>query len=488
MRKNKSLKGSKNMNNNDIPKESLEIQKMYIEKVKAENEDFLLKKGRRKKMFISTFGCQMNAHDSEKIYGLLQNMGYEAAEDEKDADFIIYNTCCVRENAENKVYGNLGFLKHQKKLNPDMRIALCGCMMQQETVLQTIKQKYKQVDIVFGTFNLYKLPELIWTNHETGKPVFDIWKEHGAIVEDLPTIRKCKFKASVNIMFGCNNFCSYCIVPYVRGRERSRSSADILAEIRSLVNDGAKEITLLGQNVNSYGKNLTGEDKGITFAKLLRMVNEVEGLERIRFMTSHPKDLSDELILAMKECDKVCKHIHLPFQAGNNEILKKMNRRYTKEQYIALAEKIKAEIPGIAITTDIIVGFPGEGEAETADTVDVIKKIRFNGAFTFIYSKRTGTPAATMENQVDEEEAKKNFNTVLEALNPIIYELNCEKVGKTYCVLADGVSANDSNYITGRLEDNSLVHFKADESVIGNIINVKITDCKTFYLMGEIAE
>jgi tRNA-2-methylthio-N6-dimethylallyladenosine synthase len=474
------------MSNNEIPKEALEIQKHYMEKVKRLNEDFYAEKGRKKKMFISTFGCQMNAHDSEKIYGLLQEMGYEPAEDEKSADFIIYNTCCVRENAENKVYGNLGFLKHQKKLNPDMRIALCGCMMQQETVLQTIKQKYKQVDIVFGTFNLYKLPELIWSNHETGKPVFDIWKEHGAIVEDLPTIRKCKFKASVNIMFGCNNFCSYCIVPYVRGRERSRSSADILNEVRSLVADGAKEITLLGQNVNSYGKNLTGEDEGITFAKLLRMVNEVEGLERIRFMTSHPKDLSDELIVAMKECDKVCKHIHLPFQAGNDDVLKKMNRRYTKEQYIALAEKIKAEIPGIAVTTDIIVGFPGETEAEVQDTIDVIEKVRFNGAFTFIYSKRTGTPAATMENQVTEEDAKRNFNKVLEVLNPIIYELNLEKVGKTYSVLADGVSANDENFITGRLDDNSLVHFRADKSVIGNIVNVKITDCKTFYLLGEL--
>jgi tRNA-2-methylthio-N6-dimethylallyladenosine synthase len=367
-----------------------------------------------------------------------------------------------------------------------MRIALCGCMMQQETVLQTIKQKYRQVDIVFGTFNLYKLPELIWTNYETGKPVFDIWKEHGDIIEDVPTIRKKSFKASVNIMFGCNNFCSYCIVPYVRGRERSRTPDDILKEVRELVADGAKEITLLGQNVNSYGKNIKGEYEGITFANLLRMVNDVEGIERIRFMTSHPKDLSDELILAVKECDKVCKHIHLPFQAGNNDILQKMNRRYTKEKYIELAEKIKKEIPDIALTTDIIVGFPGEGEKEVADTIDVIKKVRFNGAFTFIYSKRTGTPAATMENQVTEEEAKKNFNSVLEALNPIIYELNTQKVGKTYSVLADGVSANDENFITGRLDDNSLVHFRADKSVIGNIVNVKITDCKTFYLLGEL--
>ncbi len=467
---------------NNIPESELARQQEFMEKIREINEDFYNKTGRRKKMHITTFGCQMNAHDSEKLLGMLKEMGYEETAEEKDADFVIYNTCCVRENAENKVYGNLGYLKHQKKENPDMRIALCGCMMQQDVVLQTIKEKYKHVDIVFGTFNLYKLAELMYINMETNAPVFDIWKEHGEIVEDLPAIRHFKYKASVNIMFGCNNFCSYCIVPYVRGRERSRCSRDIINEIKALAADGVKEVTLLGQNVNSYGKGL---DENITFAELLRKVNEIEGIERIRFMTSHPKDLSDELIYAMRDCEKVCNHIHLPFQAGNNEILRRMNRHYTKEHYLELVEKLRKEIPDIAITTDIIVGFPGESAEDVDDTIDVIKKARFNGAFTFIYSKRTGTPAAIMEDQVPEAEAKKNFNRVLEALNPVIYELNSEKVGKVYKVMADDVSANDESFITGRLEDNSLVHFKGDKSMIGDIFDVRITDCKTFYLIGE---
>lgn len=465
------------------PIDKTERQYYYMAKVREIVKKKSEELGRQLFCFIQTFGCQMNAHDSEKIYGMLEQMGYEQADEEKNADFIIYNTCCVRENAENKVYGNLGYLKHQKKLNPDMRIALCGCMMQQDIVIQTIRQKYKHVDIVFGTFNLYKLAELIYTNLITNAPVFDIWKEHEEIVEDLPTIRKYKFKASVNIMFGCNNFCSYCIVPYVRGRERSRHPEEIIKEIKALAADGVKEITLLGQNVNSYGKNL---ENPITFAELLRMVNDIEGIERIRFMTSHPKDLSDELIYAMRDCDKVCNHIHLPFQAGNNEILEKMNRRYTKEHYLNLVDKIKTEIPDIALTTDIIVGFPGETEECVDDTIDVIKKARFSGAFTFIYSKRTGTPAAVMENQVPEKEAKKNFNKVLDALNPIVLELNKERVGKVYKVLVEDISANDSSFVTGRLEDNSLVHLKGDTSLIGKIVDVKITDCKTFYLTGEL--
>ncbi len=466
--------------NAKISSAELERQQSFMDKIKAINEEFYIKKGRRKKMHITTFGCQMNAHDSEKLHGMLVKMGYEPTEEEKDADFVIYNTCCVRENAENKVYGNLGYLKHQKKRNPYMKIALCGCMMQQETVLQTIREKYKHVDIVFGTFNLYKLAELIYTNYETNAPVFDIWKEHREIVEDLPSVRHFKYKASVNIMFGCNNFCSYCIVPYVRGRERSRCSEDILNEVRQLAKDGVKEVMLLGQNVNSYGRGL---EEDITFAQLLRKVNEIDGIERIRFMTSHPKDLSDELIYAMRDCEKVCDHIHLPFQAGNNDILRVMNRKYTKEQYLALVDKIRSEIPDIAVTTDIIVGFPGEDDACVDDTIDVIRRARFSGAFTFIYSKRTGTPAAAME-QVSEETAKKNFNRVLEALNPIIYDINKEKIGKVYKVLADDVSS-DADFITGRLEDNSLVHFKGDESLLGEILDIRITDCKTFYLIGE---
>lgn len=470
--------------NNNVSAEELKRQQEFMGKIKEIVKQKSEEIGRPLRCCIQTFGCQMNAHDSEKLLGMLEEMGYEETHEEKEADFIIYNTCCVRENAENKVYGNLGYLKHQKKENPNMKIALCGCMMQQDVVLQTIRQKYKHVDIVFGTFNLYKLAELMYTNIETNSPVFDIWKEHGEIVEDLPTIRHFKYKASVNIMFGCNNFCSYCIVPYVRGRERSRCSFEIINEIKALSNDGVKEITLLGQNVNSYGKGL---EENITFADLLRKVNEIDGIERIRFMTSHPKDLSDDLIYAMRDCDKVCNHIHLPFQAGNNEILRRMNRKYTKEHYLNLVEKIRKEIPDIALTTDIIVGFPGETAEDVDDTIDVIKKAKFNGAFTFIYSKRTGTPAATMDNQVEEKDAKSNFNRVLDALNPIIYDLNCAKVGNTYKVMADDVSANDPSYITGRLEDNSLVHFKGDKSMIGQIFDVKIIDCKTFYLIGEKA-
>jgi len=463
------------------PKE-LELQQKYIGLLKGENDRYEAENGRKRRACIITFGCQMNAHDSEKLLGMLTRMGYEETKEEADADFIIYNTCCVRENAENKVYGNLGYLKHKKEQNPDMKIALCGCMMQQPAVLETIRKKYRHVDIVFGTFNLYKLPELMYGNLESGGPVFDIWDSHGEIVEDLPSIRKYKFKASVNIMFGCNNFCSYCIVPYVRGRERSRTPQDILREINCLVADGVKEITLLGQNVNSYGRGL---DEEITFAQLLRQVNRVEGLERIRFMTSHPKDLSDELIRAMSECDKVCRHIHLPVQAGNNEILAKMNRHYTKERYLEIVDKIRYVMPDCAVTTDIMVGFPGEGDEQIADTVDVIKRARFSGAFTFIYSKRTGTPAAVMENQVSQQQAKKSFNAVLDALNPIIYELNTKKVGKEFTVLAEEVSSSDSSFVTGRTDDNSLVHFKADGSVIGTMVKVKITDCKTFYLIGE---
>lgn len=465
-----------------VSEEELLLQKQYIEKIKKINEDFEKANGRKKKMLISTFGCQMNARDSEKLDGMLKDMGYIDAQDEKDADFIIYNTCCVRENAENKVYGNLGYLKKAKEENKELKIALCGCMMQQDIVIETIKKTYKHVDLVFGTFNLYKFPELLYTNFETNEPVFDIWKEHKEIVEDLPSIRKYKFKASVNIMFGCNNFCSYCIVPYVRGRERSRKSEDIIKEIKELVEDGVVEITLLGQNVNSYGRGL---EEDIDFAGLLRKVNEIDGLERIRFMTSHPKDLSDSLIYAMRDCEKICNHIHLPFQAGNNEVLRKMNRNYTKEHYLGLIEKIKKEIPNIAITTDIIVGFPGETLEQVDDTIDVVKKVRFSGAFTFIYSKRTGTPAAKMENQVDEKVIKEGFNNVLEALNPILLEINKEKVGNTYKVLAEEYD-DETKTLKGRLEDNSLVHFSGGERLVGNIIDVKITDCKTFYLMGEV--
>lgn len=455
----------------------------YIRAIRAENDAFAAENGRKKKFYSLAMGCQMNAHDSEKLEGMLDEMGFDRTDEETEADFIIYNTCCVRENAEQKVYGKLGWLKHYKETkNPDAVIALCGCMMQQETVLQTLRQKYRHVDIVFGTFNLYKLPELVATRMESGETVYDIWQEQHEVVEDLPAIRHFPYKASANIMFGCNNFCSYCIVPYVRGRERSRTPEDILAEVRRLAADGVKEVMLLGQNVNSYGKNL---ETPVSFAELLRMVNEVEGIERIRFMTSHPKDLSDELIQAMADCDKVCKYLHLPVQSGSDEILRRMNRHYTKESYMELVRKARAAMPDITLSTDIIVGFPGETEEDFQETLDVIRKSRYSTAFTFIYSKRTGTPAATMENQVPEDVIKDRFDRMLNILNPIVHEVHEEQLGKVMTVFAEEASKQDKTVLTGRADNNMLVHFKGTEDLIGQMVPVKITENKTFYLIGE---
>ncbi|MCT4596284.1 MAG: tRNA (N6-isopentenyl adenosine(37)-C2)-methylthiotransferase MiaB [Vallitalea sp.] len=439
-------------------------------------------KDKKLKYHVSTFGCQMNAHDSEKLKGILEQIGYIPTEVEKEADFVIYNTCCVRENAEQKVYGRLGSLKNNKKRNPNMLIALCGCMMQQDTVISEIRKTYKHVDILFGTHNLYKLAELIQTRLDTGKMVIDIWENHKEIVEDLPSIRKFSFKSSVNIMFGCNNFCTYCIVPYVRGRERSRKPEDIISEIKELVADGVVEITLLGQNVNSYGKNL---DNPITFAKLIQEIEQIEGLERIRFMTSHPKDLSDELIEVIRTSKKLCNHIHLPFQSGSTNLLNKMNRKYTKEQYLELVRKIKEARPDVALTTDIIVGFPGETEEDFLDTVDVVKQVEFDNAFTFIYSIRTGTPAATMEEQVPEEVTKDRFNRLLEVLNEIAYKKSVEKVSGTYDVLVEHVNRQNDNLVSGRLGSNNLVHFEGSKDLIGKIVPVKITSAKSYYLLGE---
>lgn len=466
-----------------LPAEAeLARQMEYIREIRQENDRYFAETGKHKKFYSLAMGCQMNAHDSEKLEGMLDEMGYERTQEETEADFIIYNTCCVRENAELKVYGKLGWLKHYKKENPDAVVALCGCMMQQDTVLETIRQKYRHVDLVFGTFNLYKLPELMKTRAESGCTVFDIWQENQEVVEDLPSIRHFPYKASVNIMFGCNNFCSYCIVPYVRGRERSRTPEDILAEVRKLAADGVKEVMLLGQNVNSYGKNL---ENPVSFAELLRMVNEVEGIERIRFMTSHPKDMSDELILAMKECDKVCKNLHLPFQSGSTEILKKMNRHYTKEGYLELVRKVREAMPEITLSTDIIVGFPGETEEDFQETLDVIRQARYCTAFTFIYSKRTGTPAAKMENQVPEDVVKDRFDRMLQVLNPIVHEVTEEQVGKVLPVLVEEVSKHDENILTGRTEQNTLVHFSGSKDLIGQMVPVKIIENKTFYVIGE---
>lgn len=460
----------------------LERQQAIIEEIRLINDEYYKETGKKRCFYNFVMGCQMNARDSEKLAGMLTEMGYIETENEKEADFVIYNTCCVRENAENKVYGNLGYLKNYKSKKPDMIIALCGCMMQQPTVIQTIKKKYRHVDIVFGTFNLYKLPELLKTRLETGHTIFDIWETHEEIIEDLPSIRKKKFKASVNIMFGCNNFCTYCIVPYVRGRERSRKKEDIIAEIKALVADGVKEVMLLGQNVNSYGKNL---EEPVTFAELLREINEIEGLERIRFMTSHPKDLSDELIYAMRDCDKVSKALHLPFQAGSNAVLERMNRRYTKEGYLALIDKLKKEIPDILLTTDIIVGFPGETEEDFEHTLDVIRKVGYSSAFTFIYSKRTGTPAAEYEYQIPEDVTKNRFNRLLTLVNNMVHDVNEKFIGQTMPVLVEEQSKNSKNMVTGRTPNNLLVHFEGDANLIGTVVDVKLTENKSFYIIGE---
>ncbi len=454
----------------------------YMHVIREKNDAHEMETGKKKKFFSLAMGCQMNAHDSEKLEGMLDQMGYERTDEETEADFIIYNTCCVRENAEQKVYGKLGWLKHYKKDKPDTVIALCGCMMQQDSVLKTLRQKYRHVDIVFGTYNLYKLPELMNTRMESGDTIYDIWQEHEEIVEDLPSIRHFPYKASVNIMFGCNNFCTYCIVPYVRGRERSREAEDIVAEVEKLAADGVKEIMLLGQNVNSYGKNL---DNPVSFAKLLRMVNEVEGIERIRFMTSHPKDLSDELIEAMTDCPKVCKSLHLPVQAGSSEILRRMNRNYTKESYLETVRKIKEAMPEITLSTDIIVGFPGETEEDFQETLDVIRKVGYSTAYTFIYSKRTGTPAATMDNQVSEEVIKDRFDRMLNILNPMIHELNEKLVGKIVKVLVEEPSKHNKEVLTGRADNYALVHFEGSKDLIGQLVPVRIIENKTFYFIAE---
>ncbi|WP_317853979.1 tRNA (N6-isopentenyl adenosine(37)-C2)-methylthiotransferase MiaB [Chakrabartyella piscis] len=458
-------------------------QMEYIAKIRSENDAWEAAGNPKKKYFSFVMGCQMNTHDSEKLVGMLKEMGYAEGDSETDADFIIYNTCCIRENAEQKIYGKLGWLKHYKKINPNAIVAICGCMMQQEGVLQTIRREYRRVvDMVFGTFNIYKLPELLYRRLETGKPVYDIWQDYEEVVEDLPRARTNPFKASVNIMYGCNNFCAYCIVPYVRGRERSREAEAVLAEVKQLAADGVKEITLLGQNVNSYGQTL---EHPISFAKLLQMVHEVEGIERIRFTTSNPKDISDELIATMAEYPKICNNLHLPLQAGSDSVLQRMNRKYTKESYLEQVKKLRAAMPDITLTTDIIIGFPGETEEDFQDTIDVVKEAKYSIGYTFMYSKRTGTPAATMDNQVPDEVMRERFERLLGVLNPGIAELHKDFVGREMVVLVEEISKNDPNVVTGRAENNLAVYFEGSSDLIGKMVPVKIVYNKTFYLLAE---
>lgn len=435
--------------------------------------------------FIQNAGCQMNSLQTDTVAGIVKRMGYTEVSREEDADVVIYNTCTVRENANLKIYGHLGHLKSIKKKNPELKIILFGCMMQEPEVIEKIHKEYSFVDLVFGTHNFHKFPELFYRSLNTEGQIIDVWKESDEIVEGMPSDRKYSFKTGVNIMFGCNNFCSYCIVPYVRGRERSRKPEDIIREIRMLVADGVKEVMLLGQNVNSYGKNL---EEPMSFAELLQEVEKIDGLDRIRFMTSHPKDLSEDLIQVMKHSKKICRHLHLPLQSGSTEILRRMNRRYTKEQYLALAEHLRAEIPDLALTTDIIVGFPGETEEDFQETLDVVRKVRYDSAFTFIYSKRTGTPAAAMENQVPEDVVKDRFNRLLALVQEISREQSLRVDGQTLPVLVESVNEQDASLVTGRLSNNLLVHFPGDASLIGQIVSVHLTECKGFYYYGERAE
>ncbi len=466
---------------NEAPPAEEPMRQYYFMKkaqmlVKKKSEEL----GRPLTYHVTTFGCQMNARDSEKLVGILDEVGYTEVEDE-NADFVIYNTCTVRENANQRVYGRLGYLHSIKKKKPHMMIALCGCMMQEAQVVEKLKKSYSFVNLIFGTHNIYKFSELIVTALESDRMVIDIWKDTDKIVEDLPSERKYAFKSGVNIMFGCNNFCSYCIVPYVRGRERSRNLKDIVREIEKLVEDGVKEVMLLGQNVNSYGKNL---EEPVTFAQLLKEIEKIEGLERIRFMTSHPKDLSDELIEVMKDSKKICRHLHLPLQSGSSRILKIMNRHYDKERYLTLVKKIKTAMPDISLTTDIIVGFPGETEEDFLETMDVVKKVRFDSAFTFLYSKRTGTPAAVMENQISEDVMKDRFDRLLEEVQTIGREMSSRDTGSVQEVLVEEVNEHDPSLVTGRMSNNLLVHFPGDASLIGNIVSVHLDECRGFYYMG----
>lgn len=468
-----------------IKQEETALQRSYIYKIKELNMKYANIHGAPPKAMTQTYGCQQNENDTERIRGMLFEAGFEFCENENDADLVIYNTCAVRENAEQKVFGRLGILKHIKESKPDLLIGICGCMVQQEHITEKIKKTYDHVDLIFGTHALYRLPELLYEamTKNTKKSVVDIENCDGKIAEDIPILRDYSQKAWVSVMYGCNNFCSYCIVPYVRGRERSRNPKDIMAEICELVENGCTEISLLGQNVNSYGKDL---DEDINFARLLRMVNDVPGVRRIRFMTSHPKDLSDELIAAIAECGKVCKQLHLPVQAGSNKVLADMNRKYTKEEYLEKIRRVKEKIPNISLSTDVIVGFPTETNEDFSETIDILKQVEYDNIFSFIYSRREGTPAAKLDFVLSEEEIHKNFNRLLEVQNEISKRKNDAYVGKTEKVLVDGVSKNNEKTLSGRLDSSKIVNFAGDENLVGQYVNVKITEAHTWSLNGEL--
>ncbi len=476
-----SSENRENRNPGAVPETEPERQYYFIRECRKIVKKKEAELGRPLTACCVTFGCQMNARDSEKLRGILEEIGYRNT-DKEEADLVLYNTCTVRENANTRVYGRLGYLHSLKDRNPHMIIGLCGCMMQEQQVVDRLKKSFRFVDLIFGTHNVYKLAELLYRVFEDQGMVVDILQKTDQVVEELPTDRKYFFKSGVNIMYGCNNFCSYCIVPYVRGREHSREPEEILCEIRNLVRDGVREVMLLGQNVNSYGKGLP-EDKACSFAQLLGQIAQINGLDRVRFMTSHPKDLSDELIAVMAKYPNICRHLHLPLQSGSTGILKKMNRRYTKETYLALVDRIRKAIPDISLTTDIIVGFPGETEEDFQETMDVVRRVRFDSAFTFLYSRRSGTPAADME-QVPEDVMKDRFDRLLALVQKIGREQTARFEGRTMDVLVEQVNEHDASLVTGRLDNNTVVHFPGTADLIGQIVPVHLDICQGFYYMG----
>ncbi|MGL4763181.1 MAG: tRNA (N6-isopentenyl adenosine(37)-C2)-methylthiotransferase MiaB [Sarcina sp.] len=433
--------------------------------------------------FIETWGCQMNEEDSEKLAGMLKGLNYISTNIKEKANIIIFNTCCIRENAENKVVGNLGELKRLKAKNPNLIIAICGCMMQQKDSADKILQKFPFIDIIFGTHNAHKFPEYLNRVLQSGTSIKEIVDKEEDIIEGIPIERKSLVKAFVTIMYGCNNFCTYCVVPYVRGRERSRKSDDIANEIVELVSKGYKEVTLLGQNVNSYGKGL---EEDIDFAKLLRKLNEIDGLERLKFMTSHPKDISMDVIHAIRDCNKVCEQIHLPVQSGSNSILKDMNRHYTREEYLEIINNIKKEIPRIGITTDLIIGFPGETEEDFKDTLALVNEVKYDASFTFIYSRRNNTPADKMDNQIPEDIKHKRFNMIIDAINKHSKDINQSYLNEEVEVLVEDLSKNNDENLSGRTREGKLVNFKGDKSLIGSLVKIKIKEAKSFSLFGSL--
>lgn len=468
-----------------VPPEEMEKQRQFQELVYTKNIGFAAEQGRKPLAFVRTFGCQMNEHDSEKISGMLEKMGYGFCDSFEDADVIIMNTCCVRENAEEKVFGHIGSLKSLKRRKPWLVTAVCGCMTEQPHIVEEIRKKYKNVDLVFGTHNLHRLPELLFKVLDSGEHVYETSRTSGEVAEGVPVKRGGNIHAWVTVMYGCDNYCTYCIVPYVRGHERSRRPEDILEEVKKLCGIGYSEITLLGQNVNSYGKDLP---EPVDFADLLRLICENTSIPRIRFMTSHPKDISDRLIAVMAEFPQICNQLHLPVQSGSTGLLKRMNRHYTREQYLETVKKVREQNPGIALTTDIIVGFPGETDEDFEDTLSLVEQVRFDQAYTFIYSRREGTPAAKYPDQVPQDVVKERFDRLLALQNRISKEINDGYLGEVVEVLCEGRSKTNLSRYTGRTGGNKIVNFRSPSDVTGKLVTVKIENVQTFFLEGTVLE